>query len=335
MDTYEPYDPELKQFLETFPFDAFAPVGELANPPGRLRPVDGEEQSAASRHDQILVDGYGCRFQFKGVGLPYCLHHPLAGAETVGDVEAFPWPEPDASAPEASQVIARARTIHAAGEHMTVVGIPHIFHQYHYLRGFEQWMVDIKLNRAVHEAIARHIRDINLALVMQRLDQVGPYTDLVTMGDDFGTSTSSYMSPSDFQTLIKPHYCHLISNIKSRFPHIKFYLHSHGQITDLIPDLIECGVDVLNPILPLDNIEPVHLKREFGRDLCFHGGIDIERIVPFGTQDEVRDHVKRVIDILAPGGGYWLKLQAISPVCPPENVITAYETAAEYGCYPM
>jgi len=218
---------------------------------------------------------------------------------------------------------------------MTVVGIPHIFHQYHYLRGFEQWMLDIRLNRGVHEAIARHIREINLALVMQILDQVGPYTDLVTVGDDFGTSTSSYMSPGDFRSLIKPHYHHLINTIRSRFPHIKFYLHSHGQITDLIPDLIECGVDVLNPILPLDGMDPVHLKREFGRDLCFHGGIDIERIVPFGTQDEVRDHVKRAIDILAPGGGYWLKLQAISPVCPPENVIAAYETAAEYGCYPM
>ena len=113
IDTYEPYDPELKQFLETFPFDAFAPVGELMNPPDRLRPADGEEQDATSRQDQILVDGYGCRYQNKGVGLPYSLHHPLAGAETIGDVEAFPWPDPYASAPETGQVIARARTIHA------------------------------------------------------------------------------------------------------------------------------------------------------------------------------------------------------------------------------
>ena len=92
-------------------------------------------------------------------------------------------------------------------------------------------------------------------------------------------------------------------------------------------------MDILNPILPLDNMDPVRLKAEYGDALCFHGGIDIERIIPFDTIDVVRDHVRRVIDILAPGGGYWLKLQAISPVIPPENVIAAYECALEYGLY--
>jgi uroporphyrinogen decarboxylase len=92
-------------------------------------------------------------------------------------------------------------------------------------------------------------------------------------------------------------------------------------------------VDVLNPILPLDNMDPVALKRDHGDDLCFHGGIDIERIVPLGSEREVREHVREVIDVMAPGGGYWLKLQAISPVCPPENVMAAYEEARDYGGY--
>jgi uroporphyrinogen decarboxylase len=102
---------------------------------------------------------------------------------------------------------------------------------------------------------------------------------------------------------------------------------------DLVPDLVECGVDVLNPILPLDHMDAATLKREYGDRLCFHGGIDVEHIMPFGTETEVRDHVRRVIDILAPGGGYWFKAQVISPLIPPRNLIAAYETALAHGVY--
>ncbi|MGC9347752.1 MAG: uroporphyrinogen decarboxylase family protein [Anaerolineae bacterium] len=335
IDTYEHYDPALERFLATFPFDGFTSIGEFNHPPSELRtPKPASMASDADRRETLLVDGYGCRYRYKGVGLPYCEHHPLADAETVADVESFSWPDPEAPqliAPDAAQ---RARRAHADSDRVTVVGVPHLFHQYHYIRGFEQWMLDVKLNRAVHNAIATHIHHINTTLILRLLDEVAPYVEMVTAADDFGTSTAPYMSPADWRALVKPYYADLIQRIKRRHPHVRFYLHSHGQIMDLVPDLIECGVDVLNPILPLDNMDPVRLKRDFGADLCFHGGIDIEHIVPFGTVTEVEDHVKRIIDILAPGGGYWLKLQAISPVCPPENVIAAYELAATYGRYP-
>ena len=226
-----------------------------------------------------------------------------------------------------------AKTIREREDYMTAVYVGTLFHQYHYLRGFEQWMIDIKLNRNIHKAIADHIHHINSTLLMRLLAEVGEHTDMVIANDDLGSSTASYMSPDDFRALIKPYYKDLIGRIKQRFPHIKFYLHSHGQIMDLVPDLIDCGVDILNPILPLDNMDPVKLKREFGDQLCFQGGIDVEHILPFGTVDQVRDHVRQVIDILAPGGGFWFKVQAISPVIPPENTIAAYELALEYGRY--
>jgi uroporphyrinogen decarboxylase len=268
-----------------------------------------------------------------GVGLPYSTYAPLADAKTVEDVEAFEWPDPQADGRIADDIRQRVMQMKKEEDRPLAAGIPHTFHQYHYLRGFEQWMLDIKEHRAVHHAIADHIGHINRTLILRVLDEVGDLIDLVMTGDDFGHSTAPYMSPSDFRALIKPVYRDLVQSIKRSFPHIRIYLHSHGQIMDLVPDLIECGVDVLNPILPLDTMDPVKLKRDYGDDLCFHGGIDIEHIVPFGTVNEVRDHVKRVIDILAPGGGYWLKLQAISPVIPPENVIAAYETALAYGEY--
>lgn len=323
MDTREPYDPGLRAFLDEFDFDELAGPDVMVDAPSAQRELG----------EGISVDGYGCQYRYMGVGLPYCTFSPLAQAETIADVEAFDWPDPEAPGLITEGARDRARKARKKTDRAIAVGLCPLFHQYHYLRGFEQWMVDMKLNRGLHEAISAHLHRINSTLALRVLEEVGEYVDIVTMGDDLGTSTMSYMSPEDFRALIKPYYHDLITGIKTRFPHLKVYLHSHGQIMGLVGDLIECGVDVLNPVLPLDNMDPVRLKREFGNDLCFHGGIDVERILPFGTADEVREHVKEVMDILAPGGGYWFKAQVISPIIPPENVIAAYECAREHGGY--
>jgi len=323
MQTREPYDERVREFLGRFPFDRFTHLGGAIDHPSEKREVSTD----------TFVDGYGCRYEYRGVGLPYCVYSPLAAAETVADVEAFAWPDPEAPGLIAEDAREQARILHDRGESVTSLGLPPIYHQYHYLRGFERWMLDVRLNPGVHEAISSHLIHIHGTLLMRLLEEVGDYVDIVSGGDDLGWSLAPYMSPADFRTLIKPHYRDLIGRIKGRWPHIKFYLHSHGQIMDLVPDLIECGVDILNPILPLDHMDPVQLKREYGDVLCFHGGIDVEHILPFGTVDEVRQHVRQVIDILAPGGGYWFKAQVISPVIPPGNVIAAYEAALEYGQY--
>jgi len=323
MDTTEPYDPGLQAFLDEFDFDELAGPNAMVDTPSWRREMG----------EGLSVDGYGCRYQYMGVGLPYCTLSPLEHAESIAEIEAFDWPDPEAPGLVTADARNRAKKARKKTDRAITVGLSPLFHQYHYLRGFEQWMVDVKLNRGIHEAISTHLHRINKTLALRLLEEVGEYVDLVTMGDDLGTSTMPYMSPEDFRALIKPYYRDLISTIKTRFPHLRFYLHSHGQIMDLVGDLIECGVEVLNPILPLDHMDPVRLKREFGRDLCFHGGIDVESIVPFGTVDAVRDHVKEVMDILAPGGGYWFKLQVISPMIPPQNVMAAYECALEHGTY--
>ncbi|MFW6162288.1 MAG: uroporphyrinogen decarboxylase family protein, partial [Planctomycetota bacterium] len=312
----------VQQFLDHFPFDQRVGLGGVVNGPSRKQDI-GED---------LTEDAYGCRFQYKGVGMPYCVHHPLAEAETVADVERHPWP-----APEAVEVVSnareRAQVAREAGEFATQVGVETLFHRYHYLRGFDRWMLDVKLRPDLLRAIADRIHHINVTVVLKVLEQVGEYTDIVSTGDDFGHSTAPYMSPEDFGALVTPYYADLIGQIKSRWPHVRFYLHSHGQIMPLVGQLADCGVDILNPILPLDHMDPVSLKREFGGRLAFEGGIDIERILPFGTVDEVRDHVRRVIDILAPGGGYLFKLQAMSRLMPYENLVAAYELALDYGRY--
>ena len=320
MNTEEAYDSELMRYLDEFDFDAFTGIGGVRERPDQGRDLGNGES----------VDRYGCRFKYLGVGMPYCVHAPLANAESVADVDALDWFDPhapDLIEPDAAD---KAKAARETGEKLTTVNVGTLFHRYHYLRGFEQWMLDVKLNRDIHRAIADHIYHINSVLCMRLLEQVGPYTDMVATGDDFGWSTAPYMSPADFRALIKPYYKDLIGRIKTRFPHIKFYLHSHGQIMDMVPDLIECGVDVLNPVLPLDNMDHVRLKREFGKDLCFHGGVDVEHVIPYCNVGDVKEHVKRVIDTLGPGG-FWFKLQVISPIIPPANIVAAYDTAREYG----
>ena len=318
--TYEPFDPRAQQFLDTFEFDRVVGRGGVVNGPSARRELPNE----------TYEDAYGCKFEYKGVGSAYCVHHPLAHAKTVGDVERFAWPDPDAPGLIADDARERAAEIHAAGEYATATYVEMLFHRYHFLRGFEQWMVDIKLHPSLHRAIADRIHHINSTLAMRLLEQVGDYVDIVRTGDDFGTSRAPYMSPGDFRLLIKPYYQDLISRIKARFPNTKFYLHSHGQIMDLVPDLLDCGVDILNPILPLDNMDPATLKREFGDRLAFEGGVDIEHVLPFGTAEDVREHVKEVIDTLAPGGGFLFKAQAVSPIIPADNLIEAYTLALEY-----
>ena len=322
--TYEPLDDRVQQMLDTFDFDRFAGFnGFLKRTP----------EGRCELPDEMFEDEYGCRFKYMGVGIPYCVYSPLASAETVEDVERFAWPEVDIADLIAEEAREKAREIREKGEYATSVGVGMLFHQCQYLRGFEQWLIDLKINPELHRAIADRVHQINLTLVMRLLDEVGEYTDIVSTGDDFGTSVASYMSPQDFREQIKPYYEDMIGQIKRKFPHIKFYLHSHGQIMELVEDLIECGVDILNPVLPLDNMEPVRLKREFGDRLCFEGGIDIEGILPFGRVEEVREHVKRVIDILAPGGGFIFKAQAISRLISFENLSTTYQIAREYEGY--
>lgn len=320
--TYEPLDERVQNFLDTFEFDRFASLNFIKSPSARRE-----------LPDDISEDSYGCKFKYKGVGGPYCIYHPLAHANTIEDVERFNWPDAEDAELLAKDAREKAKEIREKAEYATVIGIDMLFHRYQWLRGFEQWLLDMKLNPKLHKSIANNIHQINSTLAMRLLNEVGDYTDIVLIGDDFGTSTAPFMSPQDFRVHVKPYFKDFIWRIKKQFPHIKFYLHSHGQIMDLVPDFIDCGVDILNPILPLDNMDPVRLKREFGRQLSFEGGVDIEHVLLFGTVDDVKEHVKRVIDILAPGGGFLFKAQAISRLIPYENLITAYYIALEYGRY--
>jgi uroporphyrinogen decarboxylase len=162
---------------------------------------------------------------------------------------------------------------------------------------------------------------------------VGEQPDMVYgLGDDVASQAALWMSPAHYRRYIKPRHAEIVRFIKAR-TRAKIIFHCCGACKAILGDLIEVGGDVLNPTqTSAVGMDPFELKREFGKDLVFWGGIDVLFLLPHGTTREVEDAVKLHIDALAPGGGYILSpSHIIQAGTPPENVLAMYRTALEYG----
>ena len=160
--------------------------------------------------------------------------------------------------------------------------------------------------------------------------------DVVIYADDFGTQEGLLISQAMFREYFKPSYTRIFSYIHKRAPETKILFHSCGGVYKLIPDLIETGIDILNPLqFVCKGMNLKEIKRTFGNDVAlWGGGIDTQGVLPFGSVQEVRDSVKSTIDILAPGGGFVFNtVHTIQPGVPPENIMAMIETLMEYGKY--
>lgn len=266
---------------------------------------------------------------------------PLAGAETVADVErardaieSFDWPFfADQSWAELE---AEARRLYEETS-CAVMGnfCAHVFAAGQLLRGFEAFMIDLAANPVLAEAIMDALVDVYMRRFERYAAAVGPYVQVVNVNDDLGTQDAPQISPGLYRKRIKPYHQKLYRFMKSKCP-AAIFLHSDGAVAPLIPDLIDAGVDILNPIqVSARGMDPVDLKREFGRDLVFWGaGCDTQHVLPFGTSDDVRTEVRQRLAALMPGGGFVFNtVHNIQPEVPPENVMAMYETVWEFGRY--
>jgi uroporphyrinogen decarboxylase len=146
------------------------------------------------------------------------------------------------------------------------------------------------------------------------------------------------LSPQDWRKTFKPRLKRLYSYVKGKAPEAKIFFHSCGAIRPIIKDLIEVGVDILNPIQPLaEGMNPESLKEEFGEKICFHGGIDVQQVMSsIGAFKDVEREVKGKIKALAPGGGYILaSSHNLQPDSSPEKIVAMYDYALKYGKYPI
>ena len=200
------------------------------------------------------------------------------------------------------------------------------------LRGMENFMMDLALNPEIVHLLIEGTLKVYMKLYDMFLSAVGPYVQMVEYGDDLGAQNNLLISPKAYRTFIKPAQKKLFDLIKDRAPHAKIFMHCDGALRDLLPDLIEVGVDVLNPVQPsAKGMESPGLKRDFGDQLIFHGAV--EQAPQQGSEEDIRAEVRQRIDALAPNGGYVLASCNVIVDPPVENIVAMFDEARTYGRY--
>jgi uroporphyrinogen decarboxylase len=275
-------------------------------------------------------------------GLSYEIFDPVLKDATITDLEDYPWPDP--YNPDLTEGLQeKARDLYENTD-LALVGkfSNSIFEQSFYMRGFEQMLMDVSLDPDFVDALMGKMVDLALARLEVGLEACGKYIQCVRFaGDDMGQQSGPLMSPKMFRRVIKPQFSRYYATARKmidRFdPEIKIIAHTDGDVYPIIPDYIEMGLDVLNPVQPyVAEMEQDKLKAEFGDRLAFHAAIDIQRVMPFGTPDEVRDEAIKTMQTLGPGGGYILApTHYLQGDVPPENVIALRDAVMEFGRYPL
>ena len=251
--------------------------------------------------EKSYTDEWGIGWDSKEYSTPFgtgryteIVHHPLAEDDAVNSYQP-----PDPTREELYEE--PARVIQHFGKDYWIVGVvvTTIFECAWALRGLDKMMMDFHL----HPELAQQILDIPYRYHLEaakRLTRLG--VDMLWFGDDMGAQNSMIMSPDTWRTFFKPRMAELISTVKSINPDVKVAYHSDGVIEPIIPELIEIGLDVLNPVQPA-SMDPAHLKEKYGDKLCFWGSIDEQYTLPFGSPEEVATEVRKRLTTIGKGGG--------------------------------
>jgi uroporphyrinogen decarboxylase len=286
--------------------------------------------------DGSFSDNWGIRWR-RAVGSPYyeIAEPPLAGA-SLEDIARYPWPNL-ADPRRFAGLRAKAQAIQAAGYAVVALSGVSPFEYCYMLRGVENWFTDLAANPEFARALLAQVAGMQGAALNSLLAEAGGCIDVIVTGDDLGSQTAPLISPALYRRMIKPVHAELLGTIK-RQSKAKIFYHSDGDIYPLLGDLVDIGVDLLNPVQVSANRmgDTARLKREFGRQLSFCGAVDTQVVLPYGSPADVRREVRRRIRDLAPGGGYVLAaVHCIQPDVPPENVAAMLEEAALAGRYPL
>ena len=201
-----------------------------------------------------------------------------------------------------------------------------------FLRRIDNFLMDLVLCPAEVERFLDALMERHLASLEKICQAVGDVVDIIRLGDDLGMNTGPFMSPNTYRKLFKPRHTILCDYIKANSS-LHTYLHSCGSIYKLMPDLIEAGFEILNPVQTnARDMQPERLKAEFGQDVVFWGGgADTRSVLNQAAPSQVKDHVRENIEILAPGGGFVFNpIHNILPDVPPENIVAMFEAVNEY-----
>jgi uroporphyrinogen decarboxylase len=280
-----------------------------------------------------FVDGFGIRFRRAAPYLYYdVVQSPLEDAE-VGDLIAMRLPDPDDPALYAG-LRDRTRELYEQTTDAIVAefGVTGFYEISQKLRGYENLACDLLIGQDFIAALYDRLLELQKHYFKNYIDCVAPYAQIICYADDLGMQDRLQMSPDTYRRVIKPYHKKIFDYIHS-LADIKIMLHSCGAVADVIGDLIEAGVDILNPVqVRAVGMEPECLKAEFGGRIAFWGAVDEQSLLPYGAEGEVRAEVSRLIKTLGVGGGYVLgpghNLQQDTPC---ENVAAIYRAAGTFA----
>jgi len=295
-----------------------------------LRNVSGAPRYLGpERHflpDGRQCDMWGVPLGSRGTYAASVTRTPLAGATTTAEVEAHqPFPDPDWW--DYSPVHGACL---AAGDHAVMGGAwSPFFCMAMYLLGMQELLTAMALHPAVAEALMARLTDFYAESSRRQFEAARGAMQIFFMGDDYGGQTGPLISIGMFRRFIRPHLARLFGQAQSYG--LKVMLHSCGSVYDFLPDLIDLGLDALDPVqVRARDMEPERLAREFGADLCFHGSIDTQQTLPFGTAKAVRAEVRARLALFPQGGFICGPSQEFMEDIPTENILALYEAAGAY-----
>ena len=283
-----------------------------------------------------IIDEWGVGRSIVGL-YPTIVKHPLKDA-TMEELEAFQ--VPNAEDPGRIEGLAElARHYYEDTNKYVTACSAHsgqVFDVCQYLRGTEQFLMDMYEDEDFARLLIKKVNDYLIRLNLYYLEPIAPYIGWVEFTSDFGAQHSAFISNAMFRDFFAEPYSELFRAIKTRWPHLKIFLHSCGSVHNLIDEFIKCGVDVMNPLQPLcANMDSASLKERYGERVCFHGAIDIQQAL-YGSDEDVKKEVIKRIQAMGHNGGYILSsANHIQRNAPVENVIALFRYAQEYGKYPL
>ena len=313
-----------------FPAESILKHFDVDTRPLKLGDYDGGKARMLSTHQ--MIDHWGTTWS-KEVGGHY-LNVDGPFYKTEADpalIEAYDWPDPDNPGLYRG-LKTQAEDLHNCTDYAVILDLGiGIVTRAQFVRGFMEFLIDMTLQPEFAKALLSKLGQIWIRIARNALQEVGHLVDVVFWGDDYGMQQAPMFRPQHFTDLVKPVNQRMVTTVKE-LSDARVLLHSCGSVAPMISDMIDTGIDALNPVqVSADNMDPVKLKADFGDRLAFWGGIDTQDVLPFRTPSEVGEYVHFIIKTLGEGGGYVLStVHNIQAQVPPENIVAMFEACLSY-----
>lgn len=295
-----------------------------------VKPGKPNKKKETKFSDGSYLDSWGIKYSPSGKGLYYDISEfPLIDYEA-DEIDNYDWLDPDDKG--WTEGLKEKIEDYYFNTDYAIIGnmtSAQIFERCWNLRGFEAFLIDLHTNKTFAHKLLDKITNIQIRRIKNFLDICGKYLNIFKISDDLCGQLAPFISPKTYTEMIMPYHKKYVEQIK-KYTDAKMALHCCGNIRPLIPKLIEAGFEVLHPFqYSCPEMEPKSLKKEFGNDVIFWGGIDVQKFLPNATTEEVNREVKNIINIMHSGGGYiFSPSHNIQTDIPPENLVEMYDTAS-------